>query len=126
MHKRLVVKVGDVYCNVYRSLRCDRVTLQVHLMLSLLMRSVVMVIITEPFIFQRTENYRTLVRKLEFLLPSVFGYFKIMVNFAGLDLQGSDGPSALCDCGIRRLDVRSGSLPSFQGYYECLWSADTC
>ncbi|CAL8145898.1 unnamed protein product [Orchesella dallaii] len=43
----------------FKVLRCDRVTVHVHLMMALLLRSVMLFIITEPFIFNRPNNYRT-------------------------------------------------------------------
>ncbi|CAL8137210.1 unnamed protein product [Orchesella dallaii] len=44
--------------NYFRCLRCDRVTVHIHLMIALLLRSILLVIITEPFIFNRTSHYR--------------------------------------------------------------------
>ncbi|CAL8139941.1 unnamed protein product [Orchesella dallaii] len=42
----------------FKCLRCDRVTVHVHLMIALFLRSSLLIVITEPFIFNRTKHYR--------------------------------------------------------------------
>ncbi|CAL8137212.1 unnamed protein product [Orchesella dallaii] len=42
----------------FKCLRCDRVTVHIHLMLALLLRSALLIVITEPFVFMRTSHYR--------------------------------------------------------------------
>ncbi|CAL8145734.1 unnamed protein product [Orchesella dallaii] len=42
----------------FKCLRCDRVTVHIHLMLALLLRSVTLIVITEPFVLKRTSHYR--------------------------------------------------------------------
>lgn len=45
----------------FRCLRCDRVTVHVHLMVALTLRCILLVVITEPFIFHREKHYRNVV-----------------------------------------------------------------
>lgn len=54
---------------VSRCLRCDRVTVHVHLMIALTLRCILLVVITEPFIFHRTNHYRNVVRVFYQLFP---------------------------------------------------------
>ncbi|CAL8137232.1 unnamed protein product [Orchesella dallaii] len=42
----------------FKCLRCDRVTVHVHLMIALMLRSALLIVITEPFIFNRSFHYR--------------------------------------------------------------------
>ncbi|OXA51482.1 Corticotropin-releasing factor receptor 1 [Folsomia candida] len=42
----------------FKCLRCDRVTVHVHLMVALTLRCILLVVITEPFIFHREKHYR--------------------------------------------------------------------
>ncbi|CAL8139983.1 unnamed protein product [Orchesella dallaii] len=42
----------------FKCLRCDRVTVHTHLMIALMLRSASLIIITEPFVFNRTKHYR--------------------------------------------------------------------
>ena len=60
------------YC---RAIRCDRITVHVHLMAALAMRFLLLIVITEPFIFRRTNHYRTIVSRnfiLLLIFPSIF------------------------------------------------------
>ncbi|CAL8137234.1 unnamed protein product [Orchesella dallaii] len=43
----------------FRCLWCDRVKIYTHLMSALILRCALLIVITEPFIFERTNHYRT-------------------------------------------------------------------
>ncbi|CAL8145904.1 unnamed protein product [Orchesella dallaii] len=42
----------------FKCLWCDRVTVHIHLMVALILRSALLIVITEPFVFNRTNHYR--------------------------------------------------------------------